>query len=195
MRSNLAQCHISRSICILLVCLGAVAIALPLAQAATPHSQISFIQLTNTSGCVGDGGSFYPTFDRLVKKVAFSSSCDLVPGKNTDGNGEVFVMNFDGSGLVQLTNTTGGIGALHPEIDSSGQKIVFASDRDMISGGNGDGNFEIFTIQVNGTGLTQLTHTTGGNTDLRRWRLRRQCRSTVQRRSHENHLWLRPRPG
>jgi len=45
-------------------------------------------------------------------------------------------MNFDGSGLVQLTSTTGGIGAIHPEIDSSGQKMVFASDRDMISGGN-----------------------------------------------------------
>jgi WD40-like Beta Propeller Repeat len=69
-------------------------------------------------------------------EVAFSSSCDLIPGKNSNGNREVFVMNFDGSGLVQLTSTTGGIGAIHPEIDSSGQKMVFASDRDMISGGN-----------------------------------------------------------
>lgn len=164
MRNNPAHCRISRFTCKLVICLSAMAVALPLAQAVTPHSQISFIQLTSTSGCVGDGGSFYPTFDRLVKKVAFTSSCDLIPGKNSDGNGEVFVMNFDGSGLVQLTSTTGGIGAIHPEIDLSGQKIVFASDRDMISGGNSDGNFEIFTIQVNGAGLTQLTHTTGGNT-------------------------------
>jgi hypothetical protein len=70
-----------------LICLAAMALALPISQAATPHPQISFIQLTNTSGCVGDGGSFYPTFDRLVKKVAFTSSCDLIPGKNSDGNG------------------------------------------------------------------------------------------------------------
>ena len=147
----------------LLICVVATLIVLPLAQAATPHPQISFLQLTSTSGCVADGGSYYPTFDRLLKKVAFTSSCDLVPGHNTDGNGEVFVMNTDGTGLVQLTSTTGGIGAIHPALDQTGQKIVFASDRDMISGGNTDENFEIFTIQLNGTGLTQLTRTTGGN--------------------------------
>ena len=73
-------------------------------------------------------------------------------------------MHFDGSGLVQLTSATSRIGAIHPEIDSSGQEIVFASARDMISGGDSDGNFDIFTIQVKRTGLTQLTHTTGGNT-------------------------------
>jgi Tol biopolymer transport system component len=139
----------------------AVIMTAPLAQSATPHSQITTIQLTSTVGCVGDGGSFYPTFDRLVKKVAFTSSCDLITGQNSDGNGELFVMNIDGSGLVQLTSTTGGIGAIHPDIDASGQKVVFASDRDLISGGNTDGNFEIFSIQVNGAGLAQLTHTTG----------------------------------
>ena len=72
-------------------------------------------------------------------------------------------MNTDGTELLQLTSTTGGIGAIHPALDLSGQKIVFASDRDLIAGGNTDENFEIFTIQVNGTGLTQLTRTTGGN--------------------------------
>jgi Tol biopolymer transport system component len=141
----------------------AIAVTAPVAHSATQHSQITTIQLTSTSGCVGDGGSFYPTFDRLVKKVAFTSSCDLIPGQNSDGNGELFVMNIDGTGLVQLTSTTGGIGTIHPDIDASGQKIVFVSDRDLVSGGNTDGNFEIFSIQVNGSGLAQLTHTTGGN--------------------------------
>ena len=78
MRNKLARpcvfC-VFRSACRLLIGLAAMALALPISQAATPHPQISFIQLTNTSGCVGDGGSFYPTFDRLVKKVAFTSSC------------------------------------------------------------------------------------------------------------------------
>jgi Tol biopolymer transport system component len=164
MRNELARL-LFPSICRRLIWLLAIAV-LPLAHAATPHPQISYIQLTSTSGCVADGGSFYPTFDHLVKKVAFISSCDLIPGHNSDGNGEVFVMNFDGTGLQQLTSTTGGIGAIHPDIDSTGQKIVFASDRDMISGGNSDGNFEIFTILANGTGLAQLTHTTGGGSSI-----------------------------
>jgi Tol biopolymer transport system component len=86
-----------------------------------------------------------------------------------------------------LTSATGGIGAIPPEIDSSGQKIVFASDRDMISGGNSDGNFEIFTIQVNGTGLTQLTHTTGA-IPFAEAAARRQRRSAVQPWRTENHL-------
>src|SRR5205823_2886674 len=141
-----------------LVCLTLLTLVLPLAHAAVPHPQITFTQLTSTVGCVADGGSFYPTFDRTAKHVAFTSSCDLVPGHNIDGNGEVFFMNFDGTGLVQLTSSSGGIGSIHSAIDSLGQNIAFASDRDLIPGGNTDGNFEIFMIQLNGTGLTQLTH-------------------------------------
>jgi Tol biopolymer transport system component len=160
--SRIFRCFTSPRAITLLACAIAIAAATSMARAATPHPQITFIQLSDTSGCIADGGSFYPSFDRQLKKVAFTSFCDLVAGHNTDGNAELFVMNFDGTGLAQLTSSTGGIGVFNSAIDLNGQRIVFASDRDLVAGGNTDGNAEIFTVQVNGGGLTQLTHSTGG---------------------------------
>jgi Tol biopolymer transport system component len=123
------------------------------------ESQMTVTQL-GSSACTA--GYYFPSIDAAVKKVAFNSFCDLVPGENTDGNSELFVMNVNGSGLKQLTSSVGGLGVINPQISWSGLKIVFASDRDLISGGNTDGNYEIFTINVDGSGLTQLTNTTGG---------------------------------
>jgi len=127
--------------------------------ASAVQPQMTITQL-GSSACTA--GSYYPSVDGAAKRVAFTSFCDLVPGGNTDGNSELFVMSVSGSGLTQLTSSVGGIGVINPQISWSGQKIVFASDRDLISGGNADGNFEIFTINVDGTSLAQLTNTTGG---------------------------------
>src|SRR5262249_54355022 len=74
-----------------------------------------------------------------------------------------YVMNVDGTGLLQLTFSTGGIGVYNPSLAPNGQLIVFASDRDLVPGSNTDLNSEIFVVNVNGTGLTQLTHSTGGD--------------------------------
>ncbi len=127
------------------------------AQAAVP-AQLIIRQLTATGpACVG-GGSYYPSPDAKAKTVAFTSWCDLVPGQNSSGNSELFLMNSKGS-LTQLTH---GGGVMEPSLASNGKLVVFASDRDLIPGGNTDGNFEIFTIRTDGSGLTQLTHTTGG---------------------------------
>ena len=121
--------------------------------------QITITQL-GSSACTA--GFYYPSVDSMAKKVAFTSFCDLVTGGNTDGNSELFIMSVNGSGLTQLTSSVGGIGVINPQISSSAQKIVFASDRDLIPGGNADGNYEIFAINADGTGLAQLTNTTGG---------------------------------
>jgi Tol biopolymer transport system component len=131
------------------------------AKAATP--QLKIAQLTN-SNC--PSGSFYPSLDSTAKKVAFTSFCDLVPGGNTDGNSELYFMNTTGTGLVQLTHTNGGVGIVQPYLAANGQTIVFASDRDLVSGSNADGNYEIFTISTSGTNLKQLTNTVGGRGDL-----------------------------
>jgi len=101
--------------------------------------------------------------DATGKKVAFTSNCDLVPGGNADGNAELFYMNTDGTGLRQLTTSVGGFGVGNTSLDLGGHRIVFTSDRDLVPGGNADGNDELFGINVDGTGLRQLTHTTGGN--------------------------------
>jgi Tol biopolymer transport system component len=129
------------------------------AAAFAVQPRMTVLQL-GSSACAG--GYYYPTVDAAIKKVAFTSFCDLIHGGNTDGNGELFVMGVNGTGLTQLTSSVGGIGVINPQISWNGLKIVFASDRDLIAGKNTDGNFEIFTINVDGTGLTQLTNTTGG---------------------------------
>jgi len=138
-----------------------IAAAMLATSVAAPAVQPQMIttQLSSSSCSAGD---YYPSLDGMAKKVAFTSFCDLIPGQNTDGNSELFVMNINGGGLAQLTSSVGGIGVINPQISSSGQRIVFASDRDLIPGGNADGNYEIFTINVDGTDLAQLTNTTGG---------------------------------
>ena len=122
-------------------------------------------QLTHSTG--GDpenfGGNTHPRLDPGGQRITFSSDRDLIPGHNTDGNHELFLINIDGTGLRQLTNTTGGYGVFDPGgLDSTGTKVIFDSDRDMAPGGNPDGNYELYMMNINGTGLVQLTNTTGG---------------------------------
>jgi len=135
----------------------AMALAAPV-MAARP--QLGIVQLTVTTGC---DGNFYPALDATGQKIAFTSFCDLVPGGNADGNSELFFMNADGTGLRQLTASIGGVGSFNTSLDAGGHRIVFTSDRDLLPGENADGNLELFGINVDGTGLRQLTHTTGGN--------------------------------
>jgi TolB protein len=73
-------------------------------------------------------------------KIAFVS--------NRDDNGEIYVVDADGSGLTRLTN--------HPAWDSSpswspdGRQIAFTSDR--------DGNSEVYLMNADGSGLMRLTN-------------------------------------
>ena len=134
--------------------------------AVAANAQQSQMLITQLGSSACTDGYYFPSVDAAVKKVAFNSFCDLVQGENSDGNSELFVMNVNGTGLVQLTSSIGGLGVINPQISWNGQKIVFASDRDLISGQNTDGNYEIFTINVDGTGLSQLTNTTGGRVNF-----------------------------
>ena len=58
-----------------------------------------------------------------------------VPGGNPDETSELFVMNRGGTGLTRLTFSTGG-GVLDAGMSSNGQRIVFASDSDLVPGQN-----------------------------------------------------------
>lgn len=123
-------------------------------------------QLTHSTG--GDpnnfGGNSHPRLDFTGRRITFSSDRDLVPGSNMDGNHELFVMNAGGTGMKQLTSSTGGYGVFDAGgLDASETRVIFDSDRDLVPGGNTDGNSDLFMMNVDGTGLVQLTNTAGGN--------------------------------
>jgi TolB protein len=88
--------------------------------------------------------------------IAFSSPEVGRPGKSTNG----YVIRPNGTGLRQLTRETGE--TVHDGLDSwspDGTMIAFASDR--------DGTYEIYTMNPDGTNITQLTH--GAEAHLASW--------------------------
>ncbi len=65
-----------------------------------------------------------------------------------DGNGEIYVMNADGSAQARLTNTPAG--EVYPKWSPDGTKIAFMSNR--------DGNSEIYVMDADGTDQTRITN-------------------------------------
>ncbi len=65
-----------------------------------------------------------------------------------EGNPNIYIMNADGSDLINLTRKAEG---RHPDWSPDGKQIVFNSLR--------SGNNEIYTINVDGTGIKRLTNT------------------------------------
>lgn len=91
----------------------------------------------------------YPDISPDGNKIAFRRRIvDTVMGREI-GNSEVFIANRDGSGAYNLSN--------HPAYDGwpswspDGNKIAFASDRERME------NWQIYTINIDGTNLTRLT--------------------------------------
>jgi hypothetical protein len=120
-----------------------------------------FTQITSSTGATTGslGGNFAPSINADGIRIAFESNRDLISG-NPDSNREIFLWTA-GSGLTQLTSSNGGGNAnVSPSISADGARIAFSSDRNL-TGGNADGNLEIF-LWTSGSGITQLTNTTGG---------------------------------
>ena len=94
---------------------------------------------------------------------------------NTDGNGELYLWRskaksgHPSNSFQQLTNTTGGGFAANgfPDINQKGTFIAFDSDRDL-TGGNADGNREIFLYNIATDHITQVTSSTGGGNNANR---------------------------
>src|SRR6266581_3526303 len=63
------------------------------------------------------------------------------------GTFDIFVMNADGSGVTQLTNTTGQ--DFDPFWSPDGRRIAFVSNR--------NGNDDVFIMNADGSGVVQLT--------------------------------------
>ncbi len=99
--------------------------------------------------------STHPSISGDGSLVTFATESLLTPGPPAVYQGEVFVVNADGTGLTQLTNAPGKY-SWWPRLSEDGSAIVFCSNADL-TGGNADGSYEVFIVQPSGAGLTQLT--------------------------------------
>jgi Tol biopolymer transport system component len=100
-----------------------------------------------------------PAFSPNGQKIAYQS--DQTSPSNPEGDSEIFVMNADGSGKTNVTDDDQ-LSDITPAFSPDGRRIVFSSSRNSGPGvDNPTGDFEIFTIRLDGTGLKQLTFTDG----------------------------------
>lgn len=92
-------------------------------------------------------------------KIVFTSYDDVM-GTGTDNTEEIFVINSDGTGLAQLTDTAHDSG--EPVISGDGSVIAFTSTADL-TGQNAVFNRELFMMNSDGSGVQQITQTSPFN--------------------------------
>lgn len=78
--------------------------------------------------------------------IAFSTGFD---GSDPTLTSQIFTIRPDGSGIRQLTHVPHGDHALNPGFSASGKRIAFESDV--------TGNFEVWVMNADGSGQTELT--------------------------------------
>jgi uncharacterized repeat protein (TIGR01451 family) len=112
-------------------------------------------QITSTTA----GQSSIPTINADGTRIAFKSSANLTGG-NPDGTEEIFLFDTTTNTLSQITNTTGSVGSFRIVSNADGTRIAFESSANL-TGGNPDGNFEVFLYDTTAGTLTQITNTNG----------------------------------
>ncbi len=118
------------------------------------------VRLTDRIGY--DGGAFYsPDGSKIVWRAHYPETEQeiadyqrlLAQGLIRPSALEVYVMDADGSNVVQVTNN--GAANFGPFFHPSGEKIVFSSNMDDPTGRE----FDLYMINVDGTGLERITFT------------------------------------
>ncbi|PYP41461.1 MAG: hypothetical protein DMD48_00125 [Gemmatimonadetes bacterium] len=105
--------------------------------AAERSNLAQLTKLTSDTSSASD-----PAFSPDGSRIAYVSQ--------RDGNAEIYVMNADGTGAVRVTNDPQADG--RPAFTPDGQAIVFHSSRPAPAGKQ-----QIWTVNLDGTGLSQLT--------------------------------------
>lgn len=118
-------------------------------------------QLTHISG-PNAGSVTRLAMSGASNRVAFVTSANI-NGGNPQRAQQLYVIDRDGSNLIQLTNApSGAIG--HMWISDNGTRLAFNHTGDL-TGGNADHNEEVFTIAVGDALPRQITSSTIGKAD------------------------------
>jgi Tol biopolymer transport system component len=116
---------------------------------------VLFAVLALASMCAPAEGAFPGANGKIAFVSDRANPCfgpDSVPTCNTD----IYTADPDGTNITRLTrDDTLGMDDLYPAWSPDGKKIAFVSYRDA------DGCCEIFTMNADGSGLAQVTHTQG----------------------------------
>lgn len=86
-----------------------------------------------------------------VDKIAFASNRDRTPGSSEF---HIWVINVDGTGLRRITDVP--FDDSRPSGSGNGKHIVF--DRNHLTGGFNDNDIDIYVVDLDGLGLTNLTN-------------------------------------
>jgi TolB protein len=118
---------------------------------------------SRAGGIVGPWDDAYPAWSPDGTKIAFASTRDS-PYPDTCGwyhrevetpcTWDIYIANADGSGQTRITNTPDG-NEVEPDWSPDGSKLAFTSGS------------EIFTMNANGTNVSQLTN--GGRNEQPAW--------------------------
>lgn len=120
------------------------------------------VRLTNTLGY--DGGAFFsPDSRRIVWRASRPEGEDaaryrmlLAENAVEPSSLNLFTADADGANARQVTDLPGANWA--PFFHPSGRKIIFASNHHAVGGPGGGREFALFMVNVDGTGLEQITH-------------------------------------
>jgi len=124
------------------------------AMSGVDASQVTIVSLDGTSESVAltEGQLTVPIKESpvFVTWSQTSSTCEgcISFASYRTGDLEIYLMNSDGSVVVNLTNNPAGDS--QPDWSPDGRKIAFTSDR--------DGNSEIYLMNADGTGQVNLTN-------------------------------------
>ena len=115
----------------------------------------SFVQITETAA---PKASNTPSINQDGSLVAFRSTGDLVPGKNKDGNPEIFVYAAKSKTLKQITRTAPPAVNSGPSLSGDGKRIVFFSTAEFSEGENPGRKMQAVLYESKSGRFKQLTH-------------------------------------
>ncbi|MDQ3645729.1 MAG: protein kinase, partial [Actinomycetota bacterium] len=118
--------------------------------AAAGEGSIALVPLTSPPGADSTdprGPVAVPSGASARKDILFAAPAR---GQSTN-NGEIFVMDPDGSDVRRLTHNGAGVDDLDPEWSPDGERIAFVSDR--------AGSYDLYVMDADGSGARRITKT------------------------------------